>query len=164
MKKILTINMLFISILCSAQSGLSVDSVFNEYGRRQGSALLDLNKDVLGGHTRIERYKCLIIKANDIAANDIRKALATDRESRSKHTNAVTIKEITENGTLQNASYCLGNEAESSVTEYLLYSVSKGRITLVYLTGRFQPRELNGELSKLKDLFIKVNNKEIKLY
>jgi hypothetical protein len=48
--------------------------------------------------------------------------------------------------------------------EYLLFSVANDKITLIYLTGRFRPGDLNKELSKLKDLFIKANNKEIKLY
>jgi hypothetical protein len=165
MKQLLTIPLLLLCALnLSAQQGLSVDSIFNDYGKQHGSVLLNLGKDVLGGNSNIERYKCLIIKDKKEAATKIRQAVKDDYDRRSVYRNGIIFKEITENGTLRNASYCLGARPPVRTREYLLFSVANDKITLIYLTGRFRPGDLNKELSKLKDLFIKVNNKEIKLY
>jgi len=161
---IFAINLLFVSLLCNAQTGLSVDSIFSDYGKRQGSVFLDISKDILGEHTRIERFKCLRLKQDNEAASAIVDAVKNDYESSKRFDNALVIKEMTENGVLKNATYCLGKADETPVGVYLLYSVNNGNIMLVYLTGRFKPSELNNELNKLKDLFIKVNNKEIKIY
>jgi hypothetical protein len=146
----------------NAQTGLSVDTLFNDCGRLQGSVLIDLAGDVLGSHTRIDRYKCLIIDTESVAVKRIENAVRRDFDSRAHYGNGVIIKEIRENGQLRNATYALGTDKASPVSEYILYSRHNDKITLVYLSGVFEAGQLNGELDKLKNLFIKINNKQIK--
>jgi hypothetical protein len=161
---ILLCSLLLTVSSADAQTGLSIDTLFNGYGRQRGSVLIDLAKDVLDSHTRIERYKCLIINFKSDIALRMEEAVCRDFKNRGHYGNGVIIKEIRENGQLHNASYMLGKDASSSVAEYILYSCHKDKITLVYLNGHFGADRLNYELEKLKDLFIKVNDKKIKLY
>ncbi|MDR2627540.1 MAG: hypothetical protein LBC40_05865 [Dysgonamonadaceae bacterium] len=163
-KIILIANLLLFSLASTAQKGLSIDSIFNEYGKRQGAVLLDLGKDIFNGHSQIERYKCLIIKDQQDAATRINDAVKRDFKNHGHYGNGIIITEINDNGLLKKAFYALGCDATSRLTEYILYSRNKRKITLIYLNGRFKPHQLNMELEKLKDMFIKVNNKEIKIY
>jgi hypothetical protein len=163
-KIILLFSLLMAVASVNAQTELSVDTLFDDYERRQGSVLIDLTDDILCGHTRISRYKCLIMKSESDIMRRIEKAVRRDFISRGHYGNGVIIKEIRKNGQLRNASYALGNDGTSPITEYILYSCRDDKITLVYLTGAFTSEKLTGELDKLKNLFIKVNNKQIKLY
>jgi len=163
-KIILIIILPLAALSAGAQTGLSVDTIFGDYGKKQGSVMIDLAKDVLGEHTRIIRYKCLIINTEAVSAQRIGEAAVNDFTNHSRYGNGVIIKQIYENGLLRSATYSLGKEQPTDVNQYILYSRRNDKTTLVYLTGHFSPDRLNGELNKLKNLFIKVNNKQIKLY
>jgi hypothetical protein len=144
-----------------AQKELSLDTLFGEYGQLRGSILINLGRDVLGERTRIERYKSLIVPVTSVSTKRIEEAVRRDFQRYGQYGNGIVIKEIHENGSLRNASYALGKEPASPVTEYILYARSRDKITLVYLCGRFDAGKLNDELDKLKDLFIKVYNKKL---
>ncbi|MDR2385756.1 MAG: hypothetical protein LBD80_08905 [Tannerella sp.] len=160
-KIVLLFGFMLVISSAGAQKGLSVDTLFNDYGRSHGSVLINLGKDVLGEHTQIDRYKCLVINAETNLALRIEKAIRHDFVKRGCYGNGIIIKEIHKNGHLSNASYALGKDNISVVTEYILYSRNNDKITLVYLSGRFTSRQLNSELDKLKNLFIKVYNKQL---
>ncbi|MDR2139429.1 MAG: hypothetical protein LBP50_07770 [Tannerella sp.] len=142
-----------------AQQKLSVDTLFNEYGLLHGSVMITLGKDVLGNHTLIDEYKCLMMQAESEPAQRIETAIRRDYERRERSGKGTVIKEIRRNGHLRNASYALGKDRVSSVAEYILYSRHDNKITLVYLSGSFPAGQLDGELNKLKNLFIKINRK-----
>jgi hypothetical protein len=64
-------------------------------------------------------------------------------------------------------SYCClkkKNNSSDQDYEYILFTNNKSKkMTLIYIKGNFPPDQLGKELLELKDLFIKVNNKKIKL-
>jgi hypothetical protein len=77
--------------------------------------------------------------------------------------NEVVLMESKKDGKVESATYALGKDSNSSAYEYILFTHKSKKMTLIYLKGNFSPEQLESELNKLKDLFIKVNNKRIKL-
>ncbi|MDR1683506.1 MAG: hypothetical protein LBS25_09030 [Candidatus Symbiothrix sp.] len=156
---------LFLSVCfgVSAQKGLHIDSIFRDYGKREGSTLIELAKDVLGNHTKINRYKSLIAVSDSLMFERTRQAVKADFIDHGSYGNRVIFKESLKDGQLVDAAYCLGKAKESADYEYILFSVKKQQMTLIYLRGKFPPLQLYNELEQLKNLFIEVNNKRIKL-
>lgn len=131
--------------VAGAQEGLKIDKIFNDYGKQKGSVLLVLAKDVLGEHSKISQYKSLIVASADSAMLS--------------NTCAAIGSSLGSDGTVM---YSL-RMGESTTYEYALLSYKAPKMTLIYIKGDFPPDKQNGELKKLKDLFIRVNNKQIKL-
>jgi hypothetical protein len=146
-----------------AQETLNIEKIFSEYGKREGSILIELAKDVLGDNTRISRYKSLIIPSDSIILEATAEAIRADFVKRGRYGNGVIINESKKNGKLQSATYLLGRDDNSSTHEYLLFANKSKKLTLIYIRGNFSYKKLDSELDKLKDLFIEVNNKRIKL-
>jgi len=163
-KTVFTISLTLAVIAASAQTGLCVDTLFSDYGRLRGSVLIDLAKDVLGDYTQINRYKCLIISESSVKAKQVEDAVKRDFGSRNRFGNGLVLKEIIKNGQVRTVYYLLGKDSGVSFNEYVLYSRRNDKITLVYLNGEFAADNLNEELEMLKNLFIKVNDKQIKLF
>ena len=150
-------GLLLTSSFVSAQEDLNIETLFNDYGKKEGSVLIELAKDVLGNHTRISHYKSLIFSPSSEVVKKIEEAIVKDIEFGSK------LMESKKDGKLKSAYYCLSKELNSPFYEYILYNNQSGKVTLIYIKGKFPPERLEKELEKLKDLFIKVNNKRIKL-
>jgi len=154
---ILSLGLLLTATSMQAQKGLSIDSVFNDYGKEEGSILIELARDVLGNRTRISKYKSLIRENDPDAYNVAIEAIEKDLED------GLKLMESKKDGKIESGYYCLKKAPESNTYEYILFKYKSKKLTLVYVRGNFPPLELEKELSKLKDLFIKVNNKRIKL-
>jgi len=150
-------GLLLTSSFVSAQEDLNIETLFNDYGKKEGSVLIELAKDVLGNHTRISHYKSLIFSPSQEVVKEIEEAIRNDIEGGSK------LVESKKDGKIEAAYYCLKKETDSSFYQYILYNNKSGKVTLIYVKGKFPPERLEKELGKLKDLFIKVNNKRIKL-
>jgi len=156
-KKILIVLLLFSGCAFAySQETPTIETVFGVVGKQKGSVMIELAKDVLGGHTRITRYRSLIATADSITLSVILQVLENETEGGS------TLMESKKNGRLETGSYLLKNSGNEA-NEYLLYSLKSNKITFIYLRGAIPPDELESELDKLKNLFIKVNNKTIKL-
>jgi hypothetical protein len=162
-KTLFLLFFLFPALLAHAQEGLQIEKIFDDYGKQEGSVLIELAKDVLGNHTKIDRYKSLIFPSDSATIDIVREAFLSDFVKRGHYGNGVILKESKKNGKLQSAAYLLGREGNSSIHEYLLFANKSKKLTLIYIRGYFPPEQLEQELDKLKDLFIKVNNKRIKL-
>jgi hypothetical protein len=142
----------------NAQKGLSIESIFQAYGKRDGSVLIELAKDVLGNnHTKINLYKSLIVSSDSAIVNASLKAILSDRE------NGSILLESQKNGKIETGYYCLEKKENSPDYEYILFTNKSRKMTLIYLKGNFPPSRLEEELDQLKNLFLKVNNKRIKL-
>lgn len=143
-------------VLCVyGQNHLKTEDVFDKYQKKQGSLFVQLGKDVLSQGSKISLYKSLIIDEDPTVLADIRKAMESDTSQK------LAITEVRSNGVLQSGSYFIGTN--NNENEYLLYKYKNKKITLVYLKGDFNSRNLDNELKKLKDLFIYINNKKIKI-
>jgi hypothetical protein len=141
-----------------AQANLNIDAIFDAYGKQGGSILIELGKDVLGSHTQIKRYKSLIIPSDTAMIRQTEEAIANDTKG------GRTLMESRKGGTVETASYCLKKkDAKTPEYEYILFSGKSQKMTLIYVRGNFPPERLESELRRLKNLFIKVNNKQIKL-
>jgi len=139
-----------------AQEHLKIKSIFDKYGKLEGSVLVQLSSDVLSQGSNISFYKSLIITQNKEIETEILNAVKADVK------NKVIVSEVKKNGKIESGSYYLGNNT-SPTSEFILYKNKGGKITLVYLKGDFPSGHLDYELRKLKDLFIYVNNKRLKI-
>jgi hypothetical protein len=145
-----------ISLTCApafAQKDLNISAIFDQFGKREGSILIELGKDVLGDHTRIRQYKSLLIPSDTALVRAAEAAIEADRAG------GRVLFESRKNGVLESASYCLKKDRESTQYEYILYANRSRKMTLIYLSGTFPPSELEAELAQLKDLFIQIKNK-----
>jgi hypothetical protein len=149
--------LLFGCLPCYAQKNLNIEAIFNDYGKKEGSVLIELAKDVLGEHTRIKRYKSLIIPSNSAVIRATMEAIQKDLKD------GRILMESRVNGKVEVRYYCLTKESDSGEYEYILFTNKLKKMTLIYIRGKFPPHKLEEELGKLKNLFIKVNNKQIKL-
>lgn len=145
-----------VSLSVVAQEHLKIKNIFDRYGKKEGSILVQLSSDVLSQGSNITFYKSLIIDYNKQIETEMQDAVKADIN------NKITISEVKKNGNIESGSYYLGNNS-SPASEFILYKNKGGKITLVYLRGNFSPDRLEEELKKLKDLFIYVNNKRLKI-
>jgi hypothetical protein len=157
-KKIILI-FIFLSGVFSvkAQQDLNINVIFEKYGKRDGSVLIELANDVLKNYTKINRYKSMIIPFDAEIADICTDAIAKDIK------NGSIMMESKKDGKTQTAYYCLPKNNDSQNSEYILFTNKNQKITLIYLRGNFKPARLERELNELQKLFIKVNNKRIKL-
>ena len=157
-------NILFVFFLLSAfsvgaQQNLSIDTIFNEYGKQKGSVLINLGKDVLAENTKIERYKCLMISAPPEIEKKIAESVGRDFQREEEKENVLLLKEIQQDGAAKTLYFVFDTQNETAEREYILYNVKDDKITLIYMKGKFPVLEWKDELDKLKNLFIKLNNK-----
>jgi hypothetical protein len=140
-----------------AQANLEIDKIFETYGKQKGAILIELSTDILADYTRMKLYKSLTIVSDDpvIAATTV--AIGNDIEGGMK------LIETLKNGKTETGYYCLKKKESSPIYEYILYKEKSKKMTLIHIRGNFPPQQLEKELSKLKDLFIYVNKKRIKL-
>jgi hypothetical protein len=155
-KIIASLFVLLIGFSATAQENLEIEKIFEDYGKRDGSILIELAKDVLGKHTKISKYKCLIIPYNTQIADACLVAISEDTK------NGSAMLESKRNGKIETAYYCLSDDENNAEYEYILFNSRSKKITLIYVKGNFAPDKLEIQLDKLKDLFLKVNNKQIK--
>lgn len=139
-----------------AQDHLKVKNIFDKYGKREGSILVQLSTDILAPKTNITLYKSLIIGCRGVVEEDIVNAIKTDI------VDGIIISEAKKNGKIEYLTYYIENKI-SKDNEFILYKNKGDKIILVYLNGKITPKDLETELGKLKDLLIYVNNKRIKL-
>jgi hypothetical protein len=142
--------------VAGAQNDLHIDTVFQNHGKQKGAILIELAKDVLSGRTQINRYKSMILPSDTGMMNVTVNAIRQDLK------NGKVLLENKKDGKIETGYYCL-KRPDSPEYEYILFTHKSRKITLIYLKGKFPPNQLENELNKLKDLFIKVNNKRIKL-
>jgi hypothetical protein len=139
----------------SAQNHLKVKEIFDKYGKQEGAVLVQLSSDVLSQGSNLTFYKSLILDIHPAREQDLLNALGQDIR------NGQIVSEVKKNGKVESGTYLFGSSGKTS--EFILYKNKSGKITLVYLKGNFRPNQLNDELRKLKDLFIYVNNKRLKI-
>ncbi|MDR2056847.1 MAG: hypothetical protein LBP83_00905 [Dysgonamonadaceae bacterium] len=141
----------------NAQKGLSIETIFKDYGKKEGSILIELANDILRGHTRIKYYKSLIIPSDSVIIHATVESIQNDLK------NGHILMESRQNGEIESGYYCLTKKGNSKEYEYVLFTNKSEKMTLIYIRGHFSPQWLEHELNKLKNLFIKVNNKQINL-
>lgn len=152
------IAILLFAIPLAAQESLAVDKIFSHYGKQKGVTLVDLSTDVLSGNSKIVRYRSLLAKPEKELVVATLKAIQADVKKGSK------IVETSKDGKIELGYYCLSAKPSDKMNEYILYKNKSDKLVLIYLKGKFPPRKLEEELDALKDLFIYVNKKRVKLH
>jgi len=156
-KKILFLVIFLITcVFAGAQDNLNIETIFQEHGKQKGAIFIELAKDVLSDHTQIGRYKSLILPSDTSVVNATVNTIQKDLK------NGKILMENKRDGKIETGYYCLKRQ-DSPDYEYILFTDKSQKMILIYLKGAFPPDQLEDELNKLKDLFIKVNNKRIKL-
>ena len=157
LKKIFLLSAFLLTYaFAGAQNNLNIETIFQDHGKQKGAILIELAKDVLSGHTQISRYKSLILPSDTGIVNATINAIQKDLK------NGKILMENKKDGKIETGYYWVKRQ-DSTDYEYILFTDKSQKMTLIYLKGAFPPDQLNDELNKLKDLFIKVNNKRIKL-
>ncbi len=145
------------AVSIAARDKLKTDKIFEKYGMLDGSVLVELSTDVLAKNTKISFYKSMIMPEEKEAVQEIMTAIEEDTKE------GLKIMESAKNGKVETGYYYLTPEKDRKTKEYILYKNKSKKITLIYLKGDFKPDRLEEELDKLKDLFIYVNKRRIKL-
>ncbi|MFT4222435.1 hypothetical protein [Dysgonomonas sp.] len=153
-KILILICLLQIAVLAAAQDHLGIKNIFDKHGKQEGSVLVQLASDVLSQGSDINLYKSLVMDYSTQKEQDILSYLKQDITS--------IISDVKKNGKTESGTYLVGS-GKDKVYEYILYKNKSNKITVVYLKGNFPPKKLDSELNKLKDLFIYVNNKRLKI-
>ncbi|MDR1089629.1 MAG: hypothetical protein LBL79_01020 [Prevotella sp.] len=153
-KIFILICLLQTTLLATAQDHLSIKDIFDRYGKQEGSVLVQLASDVLSQGSNISLYKSLVMDYSAPKEQDILSYLKQDITS--------IISDVKKNGKTESGTYLVGS-GKNKGYEYILYKNKSNKITVVYLKGNFSPKKLDPELNKLKDLFIYVNNKRLKI-
>lgn len=157
-KKIILILLCALSSLSAySQQQDKVTDVLNKYGKQKGSVLVQLSKDVLSKGSNMTLYKSLIIdKIEPEKQQEILDEL-------SPHLNRwQNLSEVKKQGIIESGSYHI-SKADNIGNQFLLIKNNKEQLTIIYLQGDFEADQLQKELKKLKDLFIYINNKRIKI-
>ena len=156
-KIVLFLTALLPLVILKAQEPPEIEQIFEQYGKQQGSVLVELSTDVLGSHTKMTYYKSLITAYDPKIQNAFQQVINQFMVTGTK------LIEAQKDGQIETGYYFLGKEGNNQEYEYILYKNKSRKITLIYARGKFPPQQLEKELDKLKDLFIYVNNKRIKL-
>lgn len=152
-----------ISISALAQDHLNIKSIFERYGKQKGSVLVQLSTDVLSqGNSKVTFYKSLITEINDETDRTKQQAIIEALEKDIKFGDKIS--EIKKGGKLELGNYSFKVKNSNNTYDYILFKRKSKQLTLIYMRGDFPPDKLDRELKKLKDLFIYVNNKRIKLH
>ena len=153
-KILILICLLQVPLLATAQDHLGIKNIFDKHGKQEGSVLVQLASDVLSQGSNITLYKSLVMDYSAPKEQDILFYLKQDIIS--------IISEVKKNGKTESGTYLVAS-GKDKLYEYILYKNKANKITVVYLKGTFPPKKLDSELNKLKDLFIYVNNKRLKI-
>jgi hypothetical protein len=139
------------------QENLKIKEIFDKYGKQEGAVLVQLSSDVLSQGSNLKFYKSLILDMYGTREQDTWNAVSQDIRT------GVIVSEVKKSGQVESGTYFIGKDRSGKSSEFILYKNKSGKITLVYLKGNFRPNQLNNQLEKLKDLFIYVNNKRLKI-
>lgn len=119
--------LLLLSSFASAQSDLEIRKVFEEYGKKKGVVMVELNGNMLEEYN-FTSFKSIIISDQPGAGDFIRKCLAKDEAGAKK------VKQVLTNG--KASSIILQLSPKNSSNRIILFNESNGtppKITLIYI-------------------------------
>ena len=126
-----------------AQEELSINTIFEKYGKQKGSTMVVLSGKALHEH-KLDKYKGITLKSDIYIINEIQHCLETDKKM------AKQIKEVISDGIITSGFYQLSDK--SNLKRYILFKIGNdGTATLIYLEGGSESEEL------VNRLFIKKN-------
>lgn len=139
LKYFVSILMLAVALTASAQEGLNIADVFQHYGKRHGSTMVQLSSDVLKAY-EMTLYKSLSFKPDITGTYGWQWVIACiDQDKR----RAKKIKETILDGSLKSGYYQLPPQ-QRGVNRFILFKIDnrKGKATLIYIEGTLTSAEL----------------------
>lgn len=119
-----------------AQSDLQISKVFEQYGEKKGSTMVELSNEMLGDYN-FSLFKSITIKNNPAAAEFIRKCLEKDEAGAKK------VKQVIANGIP--TSIFLHLPRKGQYNRLILFNESaqpESKITLIYIESKNDTEEI----------------------
>jgi hypothetical protein len=139
LKYYLSALLLFVALSVSAQEGLYTNDIFQQYGRRRGSTMVQLSADVLKAY-EMTLYKSLAFRPDSKGPYSWTWVVACiDQDKR----HAKKIKETMLDGNLKSGYYQLP-QARKGINRFILFKADdkRKRATLIYIEGTLNSAEL----------------------
>ena len=138
MKYYLSVILLLVSMSAFAQSGLYVGDIFQHYGKRHGSTMVQLSADVLKAYD-MTLYKSLSFRPESSGPYSWLWIIACINQDKRR---ARKIKETMLDGNLESGYYQLP-QARRGINRFILFKVNnKKKATLIYIEGTLNSAEL----------------------
>ncbi|HEY5570563.1 MAG TPA: DUF6108 family protein [Bacteroidales bacterium] len=128
--------MLLIPLCGWAQKDLKIMALFDEYGKKKGSTMVTLSKEMLEAYD-MTLYKSITISENEGAIPKAQKYITEDKKK------AKNIKEVINKGLVVSGYYQLIAKTDKGMNRFILFKVSrKGSVSLVYIEGKLDSEDL----------------------
>jgi hypothetical protein len=139
LKYLISVLMLAVALTASAQEGLNIAGVFQHYGKRHGSTMVQLSSDVLKIY-EMTLYKSLSFKPTATGPYSLQWVITCiDQDKR----RAKKIKETMLDGSLKSGYYQLPPQ-QRGINRFILFKMDNKRLraTLIYIEGTLTSAEL----------------------
>ena len=137
-KYLIMLIMLFFTVNLSAQEGLRISDVFQYYGKKHGSTMVQLSSDVLSSYN-MTLY--ISLSFHPSTKGDKGLDWVTDCINQDKK-RAKKIKETMLDGKLQSGYYQL-SQIQKGTNRFILFKINqKQKATLIYIEGSLDSAEL----------------------
>ena len=127
-----------------AQQDLQINKVFDQYGKKKGVIMVQLNKEMLSNYD-FSFFKSIVISNDPEAIEFARKCIAIDQEGAKK------IKQIVQSGEVTSTVLQLPPKGDEN--RLILYNESLGNkkeITLIYIESKKDVEEIMTTILKKK--------------
>lgn len=127
-RAILLMLALSISSIICAQDNLSINSIFNKYGKQKGSTMVVMSGKALKEY-KLNKYQSITISYDKEILNEIHNSIEKDKQGANK------IKEVVNNGIVSSGYYQLFKD-DDNLKRYILFKIgSEGRVSIIYIEG-----------------------------
>lgn len=124
-----------------AQKDLHIIKVFEQYGKKKGTVMVELSNEALGNYD-FTLFKSITIKDDPEAARFIRNCLSRDEEGAKK------IKQVVANGILTSIYLQLPRKGKDN--RLILFNESSNTATLIYIETKNESEDVLKLLLKKK--------------
>lgn len=135
-KYIFLLLLLLTATALVAQSDLEIRKVFQEYGKKKGVVMVELNGQMLDDYD-FNSFKSIVITNMPDAADFVRQCIKKDEEGAKK------VKQVVSNG--KTTSIILQLSARNEMNRLILFNESGGnppKITLIYIESKDNPDDV----------------------
>lgn len=128
--------MLLIPMCGWAQKDLKIMALFDEYGKKKGSTMVELSKEMLEAYD-MTLYRSITISEDEKAIQKAQKYITEDKKKAKK------IKEVVNKGLIVSGYYQLIAKTDKGMNRFILFKVSRrGSVSIVYIEGKLDSDDL----------------------
>lgn len=127
-RAILLMLALSISSIICAQDDLSINSIFNKYGKQKGATMVVMSGKALREY-KLSKYQSITISYDKTILKEIQNSIEKDKQGANK------IKEVVNNGIVSSGYYQLLKN-DDNLERYILFKIgTESRVTIIYIEG-----------------------------